>query len=175
MALDPELQQSIQTAINNLEQVSKTILARQDLSDVEPGKAAVPLAMVLEKELNAVLVAAQMTPSMATRIENSIAAISPGLAELHISEAKMSAKTGQLNRSKKVSTSVSTAFSALLKETLTSLNVVDTLIKVQPSIPSKPVQPQSGAGDYRKAIRAEFEKLNTGVTKITIKNVVRAG
>lgn len=175
MALDPDLQKTIQTALGNVDKVSKTILGRQDLSDVKPGNDVVAVAMVLEKELNAVLVAKQMTSPMASRIEKSISAISPGLAELHISEAKMSAKTGQLNTSKKVSTKVSTAFSVLLKETLTSLNAVDTLINVQPAFPSQPAQPQSGAGDYRKAIMAELATLKPSKTKVILKQLTRAG
>ena len=57
MALDPDLQNSIQAALQNVDDVSKTILARRDLSDVKPGNDVVTTAMVLEKELNAVLVA----------------------------------------------------------------------------------------------------------------------
>lgn len=176
MALDPDLQNSIQAALQNVDDVSKTILARRDLSDVKPGDDVVTTAMVLEKELNAVLVAKSMTSPMAGSIEKSIAAISPGLGQLHISEAKMSAKTGQLNTSKKVSTEVSTAFSVLLKKTLTSLNTVDALIKLQSPSPSPSPSPsKSAAGDYRKAIIAELGTLKQSQTKVTLKPLTRVG
>ena len=149
MALDPDLQNSIQAALQNVDDVSKTILARRDLSDVK-------------------------TSPMAGSIEKSIAAISPGLGQLHISEAKMSAKTGQLNTSKKVSTEVSTAFSVLLKKTLTSLNTVDALIKLQSPSPS-PSPSKSAAGDYRKAIIAELGTLKQSQTKVTLKPLTRVG
>ncbi|MBX2830536.1 MAG: hypothetical protein KTR23_05080 [Rhodospirillales bacterium] len=180
MTLDPDLQNHIKTALENVDKVSKTILARRDLSDVKPGNEVIPTSIALEKKLNAVLVAKGMTASLGDGIVTVIDAISPGLEKLHISEAKMSAKTGQLNTSKKVPSEVSTAFANLLKETLASLNAVETLIKVQEHSSTSsgqtiPDAPPKVGGDYQKTIRAELEKLKAGVTKITINKVVRAG
>ena len=180
MTIDPDLQNHIKTALDNVDKVSKTILARRDLSDVKPGNELVPRSIALEKCLNAVLVAKSMTTLSGNGIVKAIDEISPGLEQLQISEAKMSAKTGPLNTSKKVPSEVSTAFANLLKETLASLNAVETLIKVQENgstsqEKAQPSAPPQRAGDYKKAIRAELENLKTGVTKITVKKVVRAG
>lgn len=131
MTLDPDLQNRIRTASENVAKVSKTILARKDLHAAQPGMDVVAAATVLEKKLGDVLVVKDVTSPMAAEIEKAILAIAPGLEQLHISESKMSALSGQLNTAKKVSSDVSSAFAVQLKETLNNLNAVEALLAAQ--------------------------------------------